>query len=183
MDISHYQGEIDWNKVGLIDYSPLYFIIIRASVGTDCDKKYHINYMNAKRRGFKVGSYHYYRPNENSALQAKSFLKVLKYSENDLAPVIDIEVLSAIQSIESLKHGIVNFLDIIEKETGARPMIYTGDNFYQMHLKGDERFFKYGLWIADYSNRPDTKCKIWQYSCKKKATGINGPVDANIMLY
>jgi len=183
IDISHYQGEIDWDKVGLIDYSPIYFIIMRASVGTDCDKQYHINYMNAKRMGFKIGSYHYYRPNENSTLQAKSFLKVLKYSNNDLAPVVDVEVLSTIQSIESLKCGIANFLTIIEKETGLRPMIYTSDNFFQMHLKGDKRFFKYGLWIANYSNRPDTKCKIWQYSCKKKATGINGPVDANILLY
>lgn len=184
IDVSHYQGIIKWDQLQFIkDTVPVNFIFMRASVGKDTpDKHFQRNWVAAGRRNFVRGAYHYYRPDENSAQQARNFINRVKLNPGDLPPVLDIEALPRRQSVSSLRKGIQNWLNIIENHYGVKPIIYTGDTFYQHHLAG-HGFDNYKFWIANYNHVPEPNHQdwgIWQFSMKGRIAGINHDVDLNV---
>lgn len=151
IDVSQYNGNINWGEVKNQTKAkdPIKFVIIRSTVGTDLDTRYKKNYKEAKKQGFIVGSYHYYRPNENSAQQFENFKKTVKLERGDIIPVVDIEVASTVQSMESLKKGLRNFVTLVEQEYGVKPIIYTKLSMWKSYLQKD--FADCQLWIAAYS--------------------------------
>jgi lysozyme len=184
IDISHHQGNIDWTKVVHPDSNKkIDFIFIRATVGTRKDRKFKKNWREAKKYKFSVGAYHFYWPNRNSTIQANNFMSYVELAEGDFPPVIDIEKLPTIQSKKNWRKGIKNWISIVEKKYGVKPIIYTGDSFYTHYLKPDSYFANYpNLWIANYNNikAPNHKWDFWQYSDKVKVEGINELVDVNV---
>ncbi len=98
-----------------------------------------------------MGSYHYYRPNENSSMQFENFKAALHLAKGDILPVVDIEVASSVQSMESLKNGLRNFISLCEKEYGVKPMIYTKLSMWEDVLQND--FADCKLWVAAYSTQ------------------------------
>ena len=64
IDISHHQGEIDWQELqdnGLIDKFPVRFVMIKATEGaTKIDENFIDNFYQAREYGFTRGAYHYY---------------------------------------------------------------------------------------------------------------------------
>jgi lysozyme len=184
IDISHYQGIINWEKVDTIqDSIPVKFVLIRATMGEDSkDKYFNYNWQEASKKNFIVGAYHYYRPNENSTKQANLFIEKVKLQSGHLAPVLDIEELPKVQVMDSLKKGLLNWLELTEKHFGKKPIIYTGDSYYADFLKTKE-FESYPLWIANYNKIKEPKNNnwlFWQFTDKGKINGINSLVDINI---
>lgn len=185
IDISHFQGRINWSKVGLINDSiSLAFVILRATMGKNSvDRRFKENWYSVKDSSIVMGAYHYYRPNENSTKQANNFIANVSLNNGDIIPILDIEQQSSIQSISRLRKGLLNWLKIIEEHYGVNPIIYTGDNFYNTHLNKPE-FNKYPKWIANYNyiSSPSTSdWDIWQFSEAVKVDGINELVDLNIL--
>ena len=182
IDVSHYQGNIDWPVVKAENSAvPLGFVFIRATMGEDRDGEFRTNWDAAKSQGFLRGAYHYYRPDENSLDQADNFIKHVKLSKGDLPPVLDIEKIPNKQSMDSLHSGLKRWLDKVEKHYGMKPIIYSGESFYTDFLK--EEFEGYKLWIANYNFFEDKIRKdwlIWQFTDKATLNGIEGPVDLNI---
>lgn len=185
IDISHYQGMINWDQVKKIDDKPISFVFIRATQGDDGkDKYFKYNWKKAKEKGFLRGAYHYYRPNENSSKQADRFIKRVKLEKGDLPPVLDIEKFSRIQSNQSLRNGLKNWLDKVEAHYGIKPIIYSGASHYK-DLLSHEMFKDYVFWIANYNRveRPlktDKVWDFWQFSDKGKVNGIEGNTDLNV---
>ena len=151
IDVSQYNGDIDWSKVATQKKTkdPIRFVIIRSSVGVDKDSRSDKNYKEAKESGFIVGSYHYYRPNENSAKQFENFKNVIHLERGDIMPVVDIEVQSTVQSMTSLKMGLRNFISLCEEEYGVKPIIYTKLSMWRDFLQDD--FADCKVWIAAYT--------------------------------
>jgi lysozyme len=151
IDVSQYNGDIDWPRVAKQKKTkdPIKFVVIRSTVGVDKDTRYETNYKEAKENGFIVGSYHYYRPNENSSKQFENFKAVARLEKGDVLPVIDIEVNSTVQSMSSLKVGLRNFVTLCEKEYGVKPIIYTKLSMWRDYLQAD--FSDCPVWIAAYS--------------------------------
>ncbi|MCC7436382.1 hypothetical protein IT402_00690 [Candidatus Nomurabacteria bacterium] len=186
IDISQYQGNIDWEKVSSQKKHKIRFVIIRATAGIKKDKMFEKNFREAKKRDFVVGSYHYYDPNINSKKQAENYIKTIKkvLSPGDFLPVLDIEKYSKVQDKKKLVKGLKNFLFILEKEFGVKPIIYTGFSFFKDYLS--EHFFDdYPLWIAAYSKNKRShpvvkKAAIHQFSEKLRVPGIDeNTVDGN----
>lgn len=181
IDMSHYQGRINWDSLKSADF-PVKFVFIRASAGKDgVDSEYSRNWGNATKYGFIRGAYHYYRPNENSLKQAENFIKNVKLQKGDLPPVLDIETIPSEQSMDSLKSGLKRWLDKVERHYGMKPVIYSGESFYTDFLR--EEFEGYELWIANYSFFEDEirpEWMFWQFTDKAKINGIEGNVDVNI---
>lgn len=183
IDVSEYQGVINWKKVSTENSSyKVDFVLIRATAGQNHrDRFYTSNWRESKKNSLVRGAYHYYRPNENSSKQAENFIGNVKLNSGDLPPVLDIEHLSKIQSMKSLKLGILNWLNIIEKHYGIKPILYTGTHFYRDYLND---FTKYPLWIANY-NQVDNPLSekewiMWQFSDEGLISGISGPVDLDL---
>ncbi|UQD56174.1 glycoside hydrolase family 25 protein [Flavobacterium sp. K5-23] len=183
IDVSEYQGEIQWSYVDTLENKyPLHFVFIRATVGNDrLDKKFNENWLGAKRNKLIRGAYHYYRPNENSLEQAELFIQTVKLSKGDLPPVLDIEQMPKNQSMVKLKVGLKRWLKRVEEHYKVRPIIYTGEKYYDDFLK--EEFSDYLFWIANYNfyrEKINEDWLFWQFSEKASVPGIKGNVDVNI---
>lgn len=183
IDVSHYQGKIDWSEVKMVDkIFPIKFVFIRASVGNDkVDERFIENWSGAKKQKFICGAYHYYRPNENSVTQAKLFIKTVKLQKGDFPPVLDIEKLPKEQSIDSLKIGLKRWLKLVDAHYKVKPIIYTSERYYNDFLK--DEFRNYTFWVANYNffteNLKDDWL-FWQFTEKGQIKGINEKVDINI---
>ena len=183
IDVSEYQGIISWSYVDTIENKyPLHFVFIRATVGKDrIDRQFKRNWLGAKENRMIRGAYHYYRPNENSLEQAALFIKTVKLQKGDLPPVLDIEKLPKNQSIANLKLGLRRWLRAVESHYGVKPIIYSGERYYDDFLK--EEFSDYLFWIANYNfyrEQIGSDWLFWQFTEKASIPGINGNVDVNI---
>ena len=103
IDVSHYQGKINWDKVKA-SHHPIKFVFIRSTMGQDgVDKEYKANWKGAKQASLIRGVYHYYRPNENSTKQFENFANNVSFSEGDFYPVLDVEEMSKFGTDNLLK--------------------------------------------------------------------------------
>ena len=182
-DVSQYQGTINWSEIKKIeDTFQLHFVFVRATAGKDkVDNTFKENWKQAKKHQFIRGAYHYYRPNENSIVQAENFINTVTLKPGDFPPVLDIEQLPKKQSLDSLKVGLKRWLDKVEKHYKVKPIIYSGESYYKDFLK--KEFSEYPFWIANYNlwrNQPDSHWLLWQFTEKAQISGINGTVDVNV---
>lgn len=184
IDISHYQGKINWNRLKLqIKDKPVTFFIFRATMGYDQDNLFNEYWEALDTMKVVKGAYHYYRPNENSTKQADNFIKNVFLRSGDLRPILDIERHSTIQSQDRLITGIKNWLELVEAHYGVKPIIYTGDTFNRDVLAGNG-FEEYPLWVANYNPVKEPKSNdwlIWQFSEKGTIEGIGERIDLNIL--
>jgi lysozyme len=182
-DVSQYQSDIEWEKINTIeDDFPLTFVFIRATAGSfKVDSRFKKNWKAAKEHFFVRGAYHYYRPNENSIVQAENFIKTVHLKKGDLPPVLDIEKLPRRQSVANLKLGLRRWLNKVEKHYKVKPIIYSGQSYYADFLKNE--FKGYPLWIANYNffvERIQDDWHFWQFTEKAQINGIKGMVDVNV---
>ena len=182
-DVSQYQGNIQWDEIRKIeDTFQLQFVFVRATAGKNkVDSQFKENWKQAKAHQFIRGAYHYYRPNENSIQQAENFIQTVKLEPGDFPPVLDIEQLPKKQSLDSLKVGLKRWLTKVEKHYKVKPIIYSGESYYNDFLK--KEFSDYPFWIANYNfwrNQPESHWLLWQFTEKAQVSGIKGTVDVNI---
>lgn len=179
IDISHYQGTIDWSEVSLSGH-PIEFVFIRATMGKNGkDAHFALNWEKAKEYGYLRGAYHYYRPNENSTEQFNNFASTAELQTGDFPPLLDIEK-TGIYGKENLQKGVLNWLKLAEKRYGIKPIVYTGRDFYQQNLKG--YIDDYQLWIASYADDYQIDSIDWsfhQFTDRVIIRGIKENVDGN----
>ncbi|NLA24171.1 MAG: glycoside hydrolase family 25 protein [Bacteroidales bacterium] len=184
IDVSEYQKSINWRL--LSEEKSLKFIFIRASAGNNrIDKNFTTNWHAAQQNNIIRGAYHYYRPDENSATQALNFINTVNLNSGDLPPVLDIEAYSKVQSTNSLKTGLLNWLKIVEEHYNITPIIYTFPNMYKAVFKNDKRFNKYPIWIAYLNLSDDAASFVENWSFRQVShvgiiNGIDAEVDINI---
>ncbi len=192
IDVSKYQGEIDWSKVTT---SGVKFAMIRCGYrgytagSLNEDEQYINNVRGAIKNGVKVGLYFYSAAiDEKEAIEEANFVLTLikKYGVDnyiDYPVVIDIEDFEGTRnynlSVEERTNVVKAFCNTI-KNAGYKPMVYSYTYFLENKLDMNQ-LSSYDTWIADYYgntwyNRPYT---IWQYTDKGSVNGIQGNVDLN----
>ena len=186
IDVSHYQGEIDWEVLrnqGTIDDCPIRFVMIKATEGaTKVDENFEDNFFQAREYGFTRGAYHFYSTRSSAADQARFFIRNVKLENGDLPPVLDVEHKPKGQTTEAFKQSVLEWLQIVEKHYGVKPILYTYYKFKMENLN-DSVFDQYPYWIAHYyvdSVEYQGQWKFWQHTDAGSLPGIKGPVDFNI---
>lgn len=178
IDVSHYQGRIDWDAV--VNGTPISYVYLKATEGASLvDDTYERNLEEARRVGLSVGSYHFYRPNVDWKKQFDNMTAVVKYDDQDLVPIIDIEHRGSVSN-EAFITDLRSFIERVTEFYGKKPLLYTYHNFYNRYLQGE--FKDYHFMIARYrSDSPtlnDGKDYImWQYTSTGSIPGIRGHVD------
>ncbi len=181
-DMSHYQGDVQWSVVAS---DPLAgFIYLKATEGVKLiDSKYTYNISECRRVGLKVGSYHFFRAQFTAEEQFNNFMSVVETNKQDLIPLVDVEILPRNVSHTIFINRLRVFCELIEKNFGCKPMIYTGRNFYDKHLaRTDINCSNYKFMIAAYmDDEPvltnDDDYLIWQFTSTGHAEGVRGKVD------
>jgi len=183
IDVSQYQGTIDWENLEAIEEQfDIKFVLVRATAGSKkVDRNFQKNWRNLSSTVYIQGAYHYYRPDENSTDQAKNFIKNVKLRKGHLPPILDIEKMPKGQSMGKLKEGLQNWLTIVEKQYGVKPIIYTGEKYFEDFLQDD--FPNYKFWIANYNpwkEKMEEEYLMWQFTEKAQLHGVNELVDVNV---
>lgn len=184
IDISHYQGRINWEKLrnASIGDAPVSFVFIKATEGEKLwDDNFNINFSKSKRNDLIRGAYHFFVPGVDPRKQAEFYLKIALLETGDLPPVLDIEKKGDLTP-EKLRRDVRVWLDIVEKEYGVKPILYTSYKFKMQYLNTPE-FDAYPYWIAHYyidELEYKGKWTFWQHTDCGKVSGIKGFVDCNI---
>lgn len=185
IDISHYQGEIDWEKLSrsVIGDNPLHFVIIKSTEGSSrLDINFNDNFFKAKQYGLVRGAYHFWSNKSSAREQAYYFLKQVHLENGDLPPVLDVEHKPANRSVEDFQRDILTWLHIVEDKYHVKPIIYTYHKFKEKYLSAPV-FDDYPYWIAHYyvdKVEYKGKWKFWQHTDAGRLDGIKGPVDMNV---
>lgn len=178
IDISDHQKRIDWPEVA--KDKNIKYVYIKATEGaTYVSNLYRYNLENAHKHDIKVGSYHFLRTGSRIRDQFENFKRVVKKNEQDLLPVIDVEVRQGWTN-QQLRDSVKLFADLVEEHYGCRPLIYTSTSFYDNIL--GRSFNIYPLFIARYSNsqpslKSGTDWIMWQFSERGRIRGISTNVD------
>lgn len=177
IDVSTWQGKIDWEQVKPhIDGA-----IIRCGYGSDIakqdDDQFKRNADECTRLGIPFGVYLYsYADNNDEARsEAEHALRLVKPYKLSYPIYLDLEEASKTSGI--IERANI-FGDIIEK-AGYWCGVYSSTSWWNTHLKGLERFTK---WVAQWYKVCEYEgayLDIWQYSDKGKIPGIKGNVDMN----
>ena len=184
IDVSYYQGVIDWEAVA---NDGIVFAIIRVSDGpTHIDTQFQNNWQGAKENGLIRGAYQFFRSNRDPIEQADHLLEIMGPLEaGDLPPVIDLESTDGVSTSERIAN-VRAWIDRVETAIGMPPIIYTGGYFWNSHMSTTE-FSDHPLWHAGYTggNCPSTVADewedwtFWQYTSSGSVAGISGNVDRN----
>jgi lysozyme len=207
IDISRYQHEIghrlypiNWKQLritslgtrnsalvnGPIDF-PVSFVYIKSTQGTTIKSAYYQQDAHAARRqGILCGAYHFFSLHTSGKDQAQYFLDNTEILSSDMPPVLDVEPTD--EAIEQaggearLFANMRDWLTLVERATGKRPILYISQMFVKTHLlHAPDLCQTYPVWIARYNvYRPDVKLLFWQLCCDGRVSGIHGTVDINI---
>ena len=187
IDVSRYQGDINWKKVAA---DGVEFAMIRATYATTIDPTFVKNAKEAYANGLDVGAYHYatFATSAEVKKEAKAFMNQLKKVKLTYPAVLDVEPAPYITSSNSKYKNLskakltslcLEFLDILE-ENGYKVMIYSNENFFRDHLN-ISKIKKYNLWVANTIAEPThVNPAMWQFTFKGKVSGIKGDVDLNV---
>jgi GH25 family lysozyme M1 (1,4-beta-N-acetylmuramidase) len=189
IDVSHWQGTIDWKKVAA---SGKKFAIMKATQDTDfVDNKYAINRSGAAAAGVVTTAYHFAEPDSrpNDAInEADHFVNTAKLAAGDIVPALDLEQSGGL-STTALTAWTKAFLDRVKSRLDVTPMVYTSPAFWKKYLADTTSIANAGykiLWIAHWGVSAPTVAAqnwgghgwtFWQYSNCGTVPGISGCVD------
>jgi lysozyme len=184
IDVSEYQGEIDWQAVA---DSGVSFCFVKCSEGAESgDPMFASNWAAMKSVGIIRSAYHFFVASKDPVVQANNFLRRTQkvWENSDLPPVLDLEKTYFLNPSSVLDRAQI-WLNTVEKALGRQPILYTFPNFWDEGLGNTSRFSNYPLWIAHYeTNKPWVPggWKDWvfhQYSESGSTPGIEGDCDLN----
>ena len=181
IDISHWNGDIDFNKVKA---AGIEFVIIKAGVsdrGFYTDSKFKDNYEKAKAAGLFVGAYYFvgkkFYGDLSGIEDAKRFIKILQGMQFEYPVYLDVETTDC-RYKELATDAAIAFCSTMEA-AGYYVGIYASDISGFKEKLNHSRLEKYAHWVARYGKEPEV-CKegvIHQYSSKGAVDGIVGSVD------
>ena len=182
IDVSTWQGSIDFNKVKSAGYN---YVIIRAGYGKEKSQKdnmFETNYKNAKSAGLKVGAYwfSYAMSPSTATAEADACLSCIKGKKFELPVYYDMEYQPAMSTSNSnYTKMAVNFCNKL-KSNGFKSGVYSSASVYD-YLLNRKTLKNNGIsiWNAQWSSYCSVPCDIWQYSEKGQVNGISASVDMN----
>lgn len=189
IDVSAYQGIIDWTKV---NKSNVGAAIIRAGYGSGhVDKRAAENINGALMAGLPVGLYwfSYATSAARAKAEADSCLEVASGWDIALPIYFDFEGDSerfakseGVPVNRAFVTGVTRaFCDRIAA-AGLRAGYYFNWD-YSQRLYDHSQLTAYSRWFAYWSNhiKSGVTCDIWQYSSTGRVAGINGAVDCDLL--
>lgn len=187
IDVSAWQGQIDWEKVA--DYGMGFAILRITEAGNIVDKYFEANLTGCNKHKIPVGVYKYSYAMTIAEIQseARKVVSVLNGRKLQYPVWLDLEYNNQRSLGAENIHKMAEAFEKIITAAGYKFGIYCNVDWYMnvicSHLK------KYDFWIARYPAnddgwlqerlRPDFGVG-WQYSSKAKIPGINGTVDRSV---
>jgi len=195
IDVSHFNGSVDWARVAGAGYK---FVYAKATEGDTLDDAPYAAYRaGAGASELRFGAYHFARPQGattgaievDAVAEADHYLDVAQPRPGDLLPVLDLEVTGGL-SQSPLSIWTLTWLHEVEARLHVKPIIYTSPHFWETALANNSAFAASGyrfLWVAHYTTAPAPNVPaqnwgghgwtFWQWTDCGRIPGISGCVD------
>lgn len=180
IDVSHYQGAIDWAAVARDDVA---FAYVKATEGVDDhDAQFARNWRGARRAGLRVGAYHYFIFCRSGRAQARNFLAVAPPSRAALAPAVDLEPARSCPARLTgarMRSELDEFLAVVEAHEKRRAVLYVTPAFYAAYRS---YLPKRPMWRRSMMSKPvpHGPWSYWQYHDRGRVAGVRTLVDLNV---
>ena len=192
IDVSRYQGLIDWAQVAAAGYkgamlktvSTNYKLSKRAD-GLYIDPTFETNYRNARAAGLDVGVYYYtYATSEAMADAELALVRKAVYGKELTMPLaVDVEEnkLKPMSTLD-LTNLTAYALEQVEK-MGFYAQLYTYTHYSNMELDMGRLANRWDVWLSDTTGHTPAvgyHYNAHQHTSKGSVPGISGNVDLNV---
>ena len=191
IDVSRYQGTVDWAKVAAAGYKGVMLKTVstnrklsRRADGLYIDPTFERNYAGARAAGLDVGVYYYtYATAQEMADAELTLLKEALRGKTLTMPVcVDVEDNKLKQlSTQDLTNLTAYALEKVEA-MGFYAQLYTYTG-YNYELDMQRLSARWDVWLADYTGKTpkvDFAYNAHQHTSKGSVSGISGNVDLNV---
>lgn len=192
IDVSRYQGAIDWAQVAAAGYKGAMLKTVstnrklsKRADGLYIDPTFETNYRNAKAAGLDVGVYYYtYATSETMADAELALLRQAVYGKELTMPIaVDVEEnkLKPMSTLD-LTNLTAYALEQVEK-MGFYAQLYTYTHYSNMELDMGRLANRWDVWLADYTGKTPAVAFAYnthQHTSKGRVPGISGNVDLNV---
>ena len=187
IDVSHYQGSIDWPVLARQD---LDFAFIKATEGSGhVDECFYDNWREAEKTDLYIGAYHFFSFDSEGGKQAQFYIDTVGSLHGKLAPVIDVEFYGDKEKNPPSREEVVTqlrkMLETLEEYYQVKPIIYTTYSAYHHYIR--DEFTAYPLWIRNVYYQPfllsGNTWSFWQYTDTAVLDGYQGAekyIDRNV---
>ena len=187
VDISSYQGDIDWD---VLSRQGISFAFIKATEGSSfVDEFFDANFQGALETDLRVGAYHFFSFDSPGMTQADNYIANVPKAADALPPVVDLEFYADKWQNPPDPDGTRKELDALlgrlEAHYGVKPIIYATEKSYNLYLAG--HYEAYDIWIRSILTAPkplkNQAWTFWQYTNKGRLDGYEGTeyyIDMNV---
>lgn len=181
MDVSVYQGNIDWSKV---KESGIDYVILRVGTGKGKDANFEQNYLDAKEAGLDVGCYYYYTYASDvseAETDARTVLSWIEGKQLEYPVYYDIESEKSQNAATDIYFAFADILQQNDWYVG----LYCNENWLVNFFDRERIEASAEIWYARWTSdgKPEQnygKYGMWQYTNTGSCEGIKGPVDLNV---
>ena len=192
IDVSRYQGVIDWAQVAAAGYKGAMLKTVstnhklsKRADGLYIDPTFEDNYKNAKAAGLDVGVYYYtYATSEAMADAELALLReAVRGKELTMPVAVDVEdnKLKPMSTLD-LTNLTAYALEQVEK-MGFYAQLYTYTAYSKQELDMGRLANRWDVWLADYTGKTPNvtfNYNAHQHTSKGAVPGISGNVDLNV---
>ena len=180
VDVSHHQGEIDWEALAGDNVT---FAYIKATEGGDrIDPRFHENWRGAADAGVLRGAYHFFTFCRSGADQLANLVATVPTETGMLPPAVDLEFggnCAARPEVAEFRAELDVFLDGVEAHYGQTPVIYTNAHFYDHYLDESPPTAVWWIQSAFWEPWGAPQWTFWQ-SWPGRRAGVDGAIDRNV---
>ena len=184
VDVSNYQGEVDWQR---LEEQGVQFAYIKATEGSGyVDESARRNIEDSAQTGVKRSCYHFFSFDSSGHTQAQNFINTVPRESIDMPPVVDIEYYADKiynkPTVDEAEEILLPLLDELEAYYGVKPVIYTTMPVYFRYVR--KICGEYPLWIRCKQTEPEfADWTFWQYDDHGELEGCYGDekyIDFNV---
>lgn len=162
IDVSKWQGEIDWSKAKAAGAQ--YAIIRAGSINNGngvCYEDFQFQ-RNAELapQYMTVGFYWYFRPNWNAIKQAEFFINLIKEKDWKIYPVVDVEEHGGLTKT-NVANAVWSFCNRITLQLNIPTMVYTSPGFWNARVARNTWAHDLPLWVAHWNIETPTLPYDW----------------------
>lgn len=193
IDVSRYQGAIDWAQVAAAGYKGAMLKTVstnrklsKRADGLYIDPTFETNYRNARAAGLDVGVYYYtYATNKDMVNAELSLLRQAVYGKELTLPVaVDVEDNKLVSLDKQDLTDLTAYALHEVEQMGFYAQLYTYTSFAKARLfVGGAALHPYDVWLADYTGKTPNvtfNYNAHQHTSKGAVPGISGNVDLNV---
>ncbi|MCI8992123.1 MAG: hypothetical protein HFG80_05255 [Eubacterium sp.] len=187
IDVSRWQGNIDWNAVRNAGYT---FVMMKATQETNWkDPMFEANYAGAKKAGMKVGCYAYSKATSVAEAEAEAWYLVQQLGgrKMDYPVVLDLEDNFILANTDNWTRTEMIFAyQRVIVGSGYKFALYANLNWLNNYID-NSRLVGMDIWIARYRDvslghgyTGGGNVVMWQHTSQGSVPGIAGNVDLDL---